>query len=70
MARGGLPSLSHQLQTLQDSEAVLLVDDHQAGFFKSHFFFQEGVGADDQLGIALGYVAPDFPLAILFQRSR
>ena len=48
---------------------MLLVDDDQAKFGELDAFFQQGVGADDQVGVALRDVPADFALAILFERA-
>ncbi len=59
----------HQLQALQNAEAVLLVDDYQAWLGELNFFFQQSVRADDELRISLRDVAADFALAIGFERA-
>ncbi len=48
---------------------MLLVDDDQAQIREFDFLLDEGVGPDDQLGIALGNVAAGLTFAIFFHRS-
>ena len=55
----------HQLHALQHAEAVLLVDDDQAELVELHILFQQGVGADHQLGVALRDVPAGVALAVL-----
>ena len=51
------------------AEAVLFVDDYQPQFGELDFLLDQGMGADDQLRIALGDVAADFALAVFFHRA-
>ena len=44
--------LAHELEALLDAEAVLLVDDDEAEVGEVDFFFDEGVGADGEVGFA------------------
>ena len=44
----------NQFFPLQDAEAVLLVDGDEAEASESDVVFDEGVGADDELGFAAG----------------
>ena len=46
---GGLPA---QGVTLLDAETVLLVDDHEGEVVEAHVLLDEGVGADDDAGVA------------------
>ena len=62
--------LLHQLQALHHAEAVLLVHDDQAELGELDLLFDQSVGADDQLGVALRDVAADLALAILLPASR
>ena len=48
----GLVGLLHQFEALQDAEAVLLIDDDEAEAIELDFFFDERVGADDELRFA------------------
>ena len=50
--RFGLIGFLHQPEPLQDAEAVLLIDDNEAEAIEFHFFFDQRVGADDQLCFA------------------
>ena len=59
----------HQLEALHHAEAVLFVDDDQPQFGEFDFLLDQGVGADDQLGVALGDVAADFAFAVFFHRA-
>ena len=45
---------------------MLLVDNHETQFGELDAFFQQGVRANDQVGVALRDVAADIALAILF----
>ena len=59
----------HQLEALHHAEAVLFVHDHQAQLGELDFLLDQGMGADDQLRVALRDVAADFALAVFFQRA-
>jgi len=48
----GLIRLLHQLEALQDAETMLFVDDDEAEVVEFNFFFNEGVGTDDQVCLA------------------
>ena len=48
----GLLALAAQGVALLDAEAVLLVDDDQAEVVELHLVLDQGVGADDDAGLA------------------
>ncbi len=60
---------SHQAEALHDPETVLLIDDHQADAVELDLVLDERMGADDELGIALGEMATDLALAIFLKRA-
>ncbi len=57
--------LLHQLHPLHDAEAVLLVDDNESEIAEFDLFLDQRVGADDELGVALGDVAADVAFLLL-----
>src|SRR5450631_1240980 len=62
-------TLAHQLETLQHSEAVLLIHNHQTEFREFDFLFDQRMRADDQLRVALHDVAPNLAFAAVFERA-
>ena len=64
-----LVRLLHQLEALQNAEAVLLVDDDEAEPIELDFFFDQGVGADDQLRLAAVDEAAIGALAVFVERA-
>ena len=46
------PHLLH-LSLCRDPEAMLLVDDHQPQIAEDHVFWQQAMGADDDIDVAL-----------------
>src|SRR3954463_12714093 len=64
-----VPGLLHQLETLKDAEAVLLVNDDEAQLCEFNFLLDQGVGSDHQLRAALSDVAADLALAVVLKRA-
>src|SRR3984957_7814915 len=58
----------HQLETLHDAEAMLFVDNHEPQSGELDALFDQSVGSDDELRIALPDVAADFSFAVFFHR--
>ena len=48
---------------------MLFVDDDQPQFGELDFLFDQSVGSDDELRVALGDVAADFAFAVFFHRA-
>ena len=61
--------LAHQLEALLDAEAVLLVDDDEAEVVEVDFFFDQGVGADGEIGFAAEDAAAGFALGAVVERA-
>ena len=64
-----LPALFHQLKPLHDSEAVLLVNNDQPQFGEVDFLLDQGMRADNQIGVALADVAPRLTFSASLERS-
>ncbi len=47
---------------------MLFVHDHQPDFRELHRLFQQCMGADNQMSVALSDMPPDFALAVLLER--
>src|SRR6266700_6532240 len=62
--------LLHQLQPLHYAEPVLLIYDHETQFRELDFLFDQGMRADNEMGVALCDVAPHLLFAVLLQRAR
>ena len=65
----GLIRLLHQLEALQHAEAVLLINYDQAKAIEFHFFFDQRMGADDQLRFAAIDQAAVGALAVFIERT-
>jgi hypothetical protein len=64
-----LSALLHQLETLQHSETMLLINDHQPELFEFNLLLDQGVRANHQLRISLCNMPSDFALAVFFKRT-
>ena len=62
-------ALLAKLRALHHAEAVLLVDDGEAEAGHLHAVFEERVGADDDVGAAVGGVAADLLLLACGERA-
>ena len=65
----GLVGLLHQPESLQHAEAVLLVDDNEAEAIEFDFFFDQRVGADDELRLAAIDEAAVGALSVFVERA-
>ena len=60
-------ALLHQLKSLQDAKAVLLVNNHEAELGELDFLLDQGMRSDYKLCAALSDVAADLALAVIFE---
>ena len=59
----------HEAETLQNAEAVLLVDDDHAQVGKVDFFFDQSVRSDDEIGFAMEDAAAGELLLVFVERA-
>ena len=61
--------LAHQLETLLDAEAMLLVDDDQPKVVEVHFLFDQSMRSDGEIGFAAQDPRTRLALRPLIQRA-
>src|SRR5581483_3374067 len=68
-SHGHISGLLHELESLQDAETMLLVDDDEAEIREVHVLFDQRMRSNDQLRVARGNVATDVAFAIILHRA-